>query len=310
VLVQALPSWSVLAELDKAAGEPVTLALPAGNYAATVRRGDVASRCSLQLRDGQELQLNADQCAAIASDAAQAKGSQPLDRPLTREEIRARRIQAQLDEQRQDIGKDERFVLEIGFGLGFSRLHSRYLDRLRAFGFDVPDESFMPRASIGAGYRVHPHIVLGLNYSNLDAGEAERHESVEQHFSWTGHALSAYVQADATLGRRRLLNLFVRVGVGASLAWTHFDAVPVGAGFPGQSASLESTSAATEEVVQHYVRPCGFVGGGLQIMPGRYLGFQAELRYVHANAIRNELGDYNNLGGASLILSVRARTWE
>ena len=50
VLVQALPSWSVLAELDKVSGQAVTLALPPGRYSATVRRGDRASRCSLVLQ--------------------------------------------------------------------------------------------------------------------------------------------------------------------------------------------------------------------------------------------------------------------
>src|SRR5262249_37402268 len=40
VLVQSLPSWSVLAELDKTPGQPVLLALPAGRYAASLRRGN------------------------------------------------------------------------------------------------------------------------------------------------------------------------------------------------------------------------------------------------------------------------------
>ena len=48
VLVQRLPSWSVLAELDKASGGPaIDLALPPGAYAATVRFGGVVLRCTL-----------------------------------------------------------------------------------------------------------------------------------------------------------------------------------------------------------------------------------------------------------------------
>ncbi|MET0390265.1 MAG: caspase family protein, partial [Polyangiales bacterium] len=57
ILLQALPSWSVLAELDKVSGDSVTLALPQGDYAATLRRGDTAARCALRLRDGAELLL-------------------------------------------------------------------------------------------------------------------------------------------------------------------------------------------------------------------------------------------------------------
>lgn len=307
VLVQALPSWSVLAELDKVSGQPVTLALPPGRYSATVRRGDRAARCSLVLEDGAELSLQPEQCAAIEARAAQAKGD---ERPLTRDELRAYRLAQQIEAQRISDTQDEHLLVEVGFGFGDGSEDSAYVQRLAAFGFE--DRTLMPlRASIGAGYRVLPNVVLGLNYYNLDAGSVERLSgSDSQELSWTGHALNAYAQADVAFGRRRLINLFTRLGVGMSWAWTTFEAVPRGGFFPDQSDSLESTGNGKEEITQHFLRPAGFVGVGAQIVPGRHLGFQAELRYVLAPAIENDLGDVHDMGGINFIFSVRARSWE
>jgi hypothetical protein len=156
-----------------------------------------------------------------------------------------------------------------------------------------------------------PHLVLGLNYYNLEDNSAIRENGQDdQTISWTGHALNAYVQGDFSVGRRRMLNLFGRLGVGMGWAWTTFDAVPKDAFFPDQSPALEATGGRTEKVEQNFLRPTGFVGFGVQVMPGRYLGFQAELRYVLADAIENDFGEQHNLGGVNFIFSVRARTWE
>jgi hypothetical protein len=164
---------------------------------------------------------------------------------------------------------------------------------------------------VGAGYRVLPFLVLGLNYYNLENNSALRENGADkQEIAWTGHALNAYVQGDLHFGRRRLLNLFARVGVGMSWAWTTFDAVPRDRFFPDQSPALETTGAGTEKVTQNFLRPAGFFGLGVQVMPGRYLGFQAELRHVFADAIENNFGEHHNMGGFALIFSVRARTWE
>ncbi|HTU59017.1 MAG TPA: caspase family protein, partial [Polyangiales bacterium] len=156
VLVQALPSWSVLAELDKVSGQPVSLALPPGRYAATVRRGDQASRCSLVLEDGAELLLQPEQCSAIAAHEAQAKGD---GRPLTRDEIRAQRMAEQIEQQRISDTQDEHLSLEIGFGFGLDHDDSAYFKRLEDFGFQEGGSTQL-RASVGVGYRLLPFLVV------------------------------------------------------------------------------------------------------------------------------------------------------
>jgi hypothetical protein len=258
------------------------------------------------LRDGAELLLEPEQCEAIEARAAQAKGD---DRPLTREELRARRIAEQIEQQRISDTQAEYVVVEIGFGLGASQQDTRYVQTLEDFGFKLSNG--MPlRASVGLGYRLLPHLVLGLNYYNLEERSGSREGNLDQKISWAGHALNVYAQGDLSFGRRRMLTLFARLGVGLSLAWTRFDAVPVQSLFPDQSPALEATSSATERVKQNYIRPAGFLGFGVQIMPGRFLGFQAELRWVLAQAIENSFGDKHDLGGLNIVFSVRARTWE
>jgi hypothetical protein len=308
LLVQALPSWSVMAELDKPRGESVLLALPAGDYAVTLRQGRVASRCSVRLQDGHEFQLEAKHCPVLEQFDTQVKGELELTREDRRAQRRAERVAQRLAEDAADVGKDEHVVFELGMGPGLTR-DSAYRETLRDFSF-VGANGTQVRAAASAGYRLLPHLVLGLGYYNLEARTYSRDQQVDQRFDWTGHAFNAFAQADVSVGRRRLFNLFVKVGVGLSVAWTNFEALRIGTAFPEQSASLETTSAGKRDVMQHFVRPCGFLGGGFSIMPGRYLGFFAEVRYVLAPAIRNELDQWHDLGGTDFIFGVRARSWE
>jgi len=307
VLVQTLPSWSVMAELDKPRGESVLLALPVGDYAVTLRRAEHVSRCSLRLQDETELLLDLRHCPVLELRAAEVKVKGDL-RQSERTNRRSERLARRLAEEAADAGKDERFVLELGMGAGLTHEHTDYVDTVRTFGFEGSDAPQL-RFAASLGYRIFPHLVLGLGYYDLEARTYLRAFSLRD-FSWAGHALNAYAQADMSLGRRRSFNLFVKFGAGASLAWTELDATQSTSPFPDQSASLENTTTAQKVVTQRYLRPCGFVAAGIQIMPGRYAGFFAEVRYVLAPAIHNEFGEYHDLGGTNFLFGVRARTWE
>jgi Caspase domain len=313
LLLQVLPSWSVVAELDKVRGEPVTLALPEGEYSATLRREHGVVKCSLTLRDGAVLELDESQCRMLESHELETKGEQQEsardDKLARKQQLLERRRLARLLEDAADQGKTERFALVLSAGFGFSYTDTTYTGRLHDFGFQ-DDEDLQPRVAVDIGYRVLPNLLLGLSYYNLQAREYSRDLGIEQHFAWTGHALSLFVQGDTSFGRRRLLTLFARLGVGASYAWTRFDGIPAADQFTMTSPSFENTTPGRSVVVQHFVRPGGFVSAGLALMPGRYLGFHFEVRYVLAPAIRNEFGEHHNLGGINLLFGVRIRTWE
>lgn len=63
-------------------------------------------------------------------------------------------------------------------------------------------------------------------------------------------------------------------------------------------------------MTQHFVRPCGFAGGGgIRYMPALHFGVQLEVRYVLAPAtIDNEFDETHSLGGVVITSGLRLRT--
>ena len=104
--------------------------------------------------------------------------------------------------------------------------------------------------------------------------------------------------------------MFARAGGGISVAWTTFDAVTPENDFDSPNPSFQNTSANTEPVTHHFVRPCAWLAGGMQLMPWRSFGVQFELRYTFAPGLSNEFGEVHNLGGITLTGGVRLSTWE
>jgi hypothetical protein len=290
VLLQSLPSWSVFAELDKAPGETTLLSIPEGNYAASLRSDGQRLLCSLLLRDGQETALDTSRCRVVSAPETGAKGAAAA--PAA------------------DSG-DEGWVGELEIGGGFRHSGGAYVDRLHEFGFsEKSDGSQALRFALTVGRRVHPHLLIGLSWFNLDANSYERNVEVDQKFSWNAHALVLFLQGDLHVGQSRLLNVFGRIGGGASLAWTSFDAIAIEPPISDPQPSFQDTTVREQPVTQHFVRPCGLLSAGVQIMPSRYVGFQFEVRYVVAPAIENAFGEVHDLGGASLMLGMRVRSWE
>jgi hypothetical protein len=291
MLLQSLPSWSVFADLDKARGEAMLLAIPEGSYAASLRSDGQPVRCSLTLRDGQETALDTSRCTVVKEVETTAKGNAAAAAAA-------------------DSG-DEGWIGELEIGGGFRHDAGSYSARLQEFGFaEKSDSSQALRFALNLARRVHPHFVIGLSYFNLDANTYERNIEADQQFSWNGHALAAFLQGDVHMGRRRLLNVFGRIGAGASLAWTSFDAIAVEPAITDEQPSFQDTTLRTQTVTQYFVRPCGFLSAGVQIMPSRYFGFQLEVRYVVAPAIENAFGEVHDLGGTSVMVGARVRSWE
>ena len=293
VIVQALPSWSVMAELDKTAGQPVVLALPAGRYAATLRRKSDAARCSLNLKDGAETVLATSQCEPLQLVQVEAKGGSPnaIGYALVPD------------------GRDEGWFLELSLGIGSDSRNDPYARRLGDFALERKPET-LPRFAVNAGRRLLPNLVVGLSYYNLEAAEYRRDLQFRQAFTWNAHALALFVQGDIGIGRRRMANLFARAGVGASLSWTSFDAVSVLPDFSSDDPAFENTNQRTSPVSQHFLRASGFLGFGFQYTPTRQFGFTTELRYAFAPALENEFGDVHDVGGLIATVGMRVRSWE
>ncbi|HKU42847.1 MAG TPA: caspase family protein [Polyangiales bacterium] len=287
VLVQRTPSWSVLAELDKARGQPVVLALPAGSYTATLRRGELAARCALDLRAGGETTLVADQCSRLQHAPSAAKGGAPAGR--------------------------EGWLFELALGAGYDHAHDAYLRRLDEFGFDIGDDSESSahlRYQLSLGRRLFDNFVLGLSLFDLQGDSFTRDAEFSQSFDFGAQVLGLFVQADVGWGPRRLVNLYARLGGGVSFASTTFDAAVPEAEIADADPAFQDTTVRTEEITQHYERPCGWASLGVKLTPLEVFGFQVEARYAIAPAIENELGETRDLGGFAVLLGIHFRTWE
>jgi hypothetical protein len=278
-----LPSWSVLAELDKIEGETVLLALPPAEYAASIRTGDQAVRCTLDVSEGVETVLDPLGCPAVPLADTESKG--PPD------------------------GTKEGWLLELGVGGGWGAHRDAYVRRLEQFQLEEADNGWT-RFTVSAGRRLLPHLVIGLEYFNLGSRDFKRDLEFQQDFSWNAHAFGPFAQADFGFGIRRAINLFVRGGAGISLTWSTFDAAEVADDFDSDDPSFENTTIKTHRVTQHFARPCAWLSGGLQLMPSRWIGFQFELRYAFAPGIDNEFGEVHDLGGTALTVGLRLRSWE
>ena len=205
----------------------------------------------------------------------------------------------------QRLERDEGWVFELSTGAVLTLNKGAYSQRLREFEFEEQLRVLeLFRVSASAGRRLHPHLLLGASYFNLGERDYLRDVEFTQHFGWFAHALGLFVQGDAGFGRRRLLNVFGRLGLGASAAFTRFDAVIPSA------ADTDPKPIRTHVINQSYLRACGWLSAGVQLMPSRYVGAQFEVRYVLAPGIDNEIGETQELGGLMVLLGVRLRSWE
>ena len=296
VLVQRLPSLSVLAELDKPiSGRAVDLALPPGPYTVTVRGDGRALRCQFQLLKKATVTLDASWCGPAPLHDARPK----LATPIAWSGGAAESARS----------GEEGFVLELLVGLGGRNGSSAYDKRLETFVYSEESAGLL-RFSASAGRRVHDHLVLGLSWFNLDNAQYQRaNERVEQAFELDAHAFGAWVQGDYSFGPQRFI-FFVRAGGGLVLASTELDAVNAESSFVDTDPSFEDITTPTHKVDQQELGAYVAFGGGLQVMLLKYLGFMVEARYAIAPTLENELGDTHDLGGIAVLTGLRLRTWE
>lgn len=294
ILVQSLPSYSPLAEVQKASGQPVELALPAGRYLATLREGADVLRCSVQLPSAQVTTFAQTSCVRRPAVQAQAKGASAPRREVVLPTPTG----------------EEGFFLELTYGYGEPTGDGAYERRLEAFDFERQGTDDA-RYSIAVGYRLQRHLAAGLWHFNMDGADYARDSgSAPQDFVWDSQALGAFVQVDYGIGPLRNVNLFARGGGGLALASTEFDAIKTNVVFAGEDPSLQDLSATTERVDDDFAGYFLTLGAGVQIMPFEVFGFTLEGRYTFSPVLDNALGDVRDVGGLAVLFGLRLRTWE
>jgi hypothetical protein len=203
LLIERRPSGSVIAELHKAAGESLRLALPPGEYRAVWRREKAEARgevrvCALQLRDGQVTIFAPSACErAPEMEVAALKG----------------------DEDEDDGASARRrapWALELGGGLKSAQ---GYSNRSGQRGFQlVGAVGERPAFSLAGVRRLGSNLELVIDLRQLDQQTYLRLFDTPERdrFSFRVFGLGTQLRAVARLWGGRM-NLYLQGGVGFTL---------------------------------------------------------------------------------------------
>jgi Caspase domain len=286
VLVQHRPSGSVVAELVKAPGPPLRLALPQGNYDATVRaRGQILA-CSVTLTDGQVTALELGTCQIAAANGV-PKGfeddapedAQPVDAPA---------------DGARELRELDRWAIEGSLGVLGRANDDGYSRTLQNFDYEEKSLLLRPaaRATLGVTRLVAPHLTVLVQAQTLTGDSYERTVSGgSDTFEFQGYGAGAYLRAHTDV-LPRYLQIYGQAGGGASMAMTTL------------TTGVSTNPRTTKETQWGYL--LGGAAGVLLAPDARFGGF-AQASYEVAPAMVNNLGERHDLGGFAVSLGLRVR---
>jgi hypothetical protein len=268
LLVHREPGEEVVAEIHKAPGEPLAIALPPGRYVALYRRDRVIRRCTLALGEHGTTPLEVGGCPQVETFELAAKGADGL--------------------------AVQRWGLEVAVGVS-KPVEDRYRSRLGDFGFHEELSGALPRLALAGVRALGRHTQVGAELSLLDDRRYRRDGKPElidqdQRFRWTTGGLGGLARLGLPLWR---FFLYGQIGAGLSLGVTTYQEVRSDGG------SVLSTTHDT--FVGYWVK----AGGGVSLMPWRHLGFFLQLDEVVAPTVKNLVGDRHDSGGLNLLLGMR-----
>jgi len=198
LLIQHRTSGSVLAELDKARGGPVRLAMPAGPYTVLLRRGDEVRECDVTLAAQSTVSFDLARCRPARVDGGPVKGGAG---PLWSVELAAGVMEGRRDAYVQEMR--EFGFSEFGGNVWLVLSHQLSLAAVRALG---------------------RHLALTLTLLELDAQDHFRSgggDPTDAHFGWSAYGLGAGVRGALPLLRDHLIP-YGQVAVGPAAAFTNW----------------------------------------------------------------------------------------
>jgi hypothetical protein len=196
LLIQHRASGSVLAELDKARGGAVRLAMASGPYTVVVRRGDEVRECDLNVPAGSTVSFDLSTCRPARLDTGAAKGP-----------------------------GGPAWSVELGLGVMEGR-RDGYVQEMRQFGFS----EFGGNVWLGLSHQLSltgvralgRHLALTLTFLELDAQDHFRDggaDPTDARFSWAAYGLGGGVRGTLPLLRDRVIP-YAQVSVGPAAAFT------------------------------------------------------------------------------------------
>jgi hypothetical protein len=257
VYVERLPAQAVLAELSKARGAPVTVALPPGEYRVLVHHDHVIDRCAAHVA-ANAIALP-ESCDTIPEVTVATKGASAGGLPL--------------------------WQIGVSFAIG-KEVDDAYTQRLSDFGYA---QNFDPHTKLSAFVlrRLAPYLAVGGERDETFAPTWKRStEAMPLTYSYGVTSASAVVRAAFTPGR---WTLFAQGALG--VAWGH-DTLTDANGVGSSSNTVGFTMGLTGGVTFWALRHVGFsTTFGYEHTPavsdqigdthdagGLYLGFGLEVK--------------------------------
>jgi hypothetical protein len=282
VLLRTAAHHAIIAELTKAPGSPLMLALAPGSYEATVRQDSKAWDCKLALPDGAPATLDLGGCTLVADELTRAKGG-PVPGMAA---DTGPDTEPQSPRLKQELWS---FEGAVGWG-GFKS--DAYVDQIRQFGYDGGGKSL--DWAIGAAHTVVRPLALLARFRGLDSQAFSRPSGNgnSREFDWSVYGLS--VGARGTWEATNWLGLYGQVELGPALGFSRM--------------TDTNSSPPVNEGDTH----AGFFGNltaGLQLNASRDLGFFYECGYLYAPVVENLIGSTHDSGGVNMLFGLRIRLW-
>jgi hypothetical protein len=269
VLIHRASDETVMAELNKAEGDPVKLAFPGGDYVAYLSSGEEIFKCALFMSARHTTELNTGDCELAAPEVFGVKGELPAD------------------------NRFEIWSIETGAGHLWSG-QDDYNRTLEGFGFEDTEKliDWRPSFFITGTYHFSRYVSVAVNFHLLDDDDYERwawdmnHNARLQKFSWQAYALGVYLRGTLPLFND-VLRPYVQAGCGLALGFTDYKDPDKGNDGESHLGYLLGAAA------------------GVQLMPWRYFGWYAEASFVTAPVIGNDVGENHDSGGVLFQLGLR-----
>jgi hypothetical protein len=280
VLVQQHASGAVMADVQKAPGAPVTLALVAGNYDTVVAQKSGIVECHVTVSDGGVTEIDPRTCVPVAADRTLAKGV------LTDDASDADAPMAETGSGHREI---DQWALELGVGVIQQRTDG-YTSRLNEFGYETPGIDFPTlRLMAGASRRLLPHLAGVLDVGTL-AGDTYHRSIAGETDTVSFHSYGAAVSLRTFADLGSWFGVYGQAGVGMGMGVVKLETQQTGV--PPSTTTTSFGYLLT-----------GAVGAKARLGP--VFSLFGQLGYDYAPDIRNLIGDTHDGGGFSAVLGAR-----